>query len=216
MISSQIIGCRRAAQKCSLHAAERLAQQACAQGRTTMPNSLSDFAACTVRVESRSTNLCRRTAPRCARTARPLAAARRCSWPAVACTWAWCESNACVLRHLSIRLTVPSGKRRHGCISAQLRVSFRTGTLLAVSATAPVALTVARATSQVCPQPTMNSRVDKLLSTRPASVATAKRSGGGGSNMPAAGADTLGARRFCGLVKLPGSLQHPVRGKGLE
>ena len=33
----------------------------------------------------------------------------------------------------------------------------------------------------------MNSRVDRLFSTRPARVATAKRSGGGGSNMPAAG-----------------------------
>lgn len=32
----------------------------------------------------------------------------------------------------------------------------------------------------------MKSRVDRLLSASPARVATAKRSGGGGSNMPAA------------------------------
>lgn len=34
-------------------------------------------------------------------------------------------------------------------------------------------------------QLTMNSSVDRLFSTKPVRVATAKRSGGGGSNMPA-------------------------------
>lgn len=39
------------------------------------------------------------------------------------------------------------------------------------------------------PAPTMNNRVDRLLRTSPAMVAAAKRSGGGGSKMPAGRSD---------------------------
>lgn len=60
----------------------------------------------------------------------------------------------------------------------------------------------------------MNSRVDRLLSTRPASVATAKRSGGGGSNMPAAGVDVC-KMGFADWFSWPAVCKHPVHGQGL-